>query len=186
MENLDLSEELMLTNQKLQLNGQALETMVFDPNFTLTDMNRGFRIFAVEESLDTIPARRYRLGGQAQSLMTVFLHAQILHPGEFDPRTRVMIKIETELFEKSAIWNRTFDRQDMPHSFSAALLGSLLVVLQNTEKNMPLLICPSSDFLSLALFKEPRTDVLMGHHGFVLFIGIPPINTATLSSRPRK
>jgi hypothetical protein len=146
-------------------------------------INWGFRIFAVEESLDTIPARRYRLRGQAPSLMTVFLHAQILHPGEFDPRTRVMIKIETELFEKSEIWNLTFDRQDIPHSFSTVLLGTLL---QNTEKNIPLLICPSSDFLSLALFKEPRTDVLMGHHGFVLSIGIPLINTATLSSRPRK
>lgn len=44
MENLDLSEELMLTDQELQLNEQALDTdqvMVFDPNFTLTNMNRG-------------------------------------------------------------------------------------------------------------------------------------------------
>ena len=156
-ENLDLSEELMLTDEELQLNEQALGTdqvMVFDPNFTLADMNRGFRIFALEESLDTIPARSYRLGGQAPSLMTVFLHAQILHPGEFDSRTRVMIKIETEFLEKSEIWNLTFDREEIPHSFSAALFGSLLVVLQNTEKNLPLLICSSSDFLSRALVKE--------------------------------
>jgi hypothetical protein len=116
--------------------------------------NRGFRIVAVEESLETIPARRYRLGGQVPSLMTVFLHAQILYPGEFDSRTRVMIKIQTEFLEKSEIWNLTFDRQEIPHSFSAALWGSLLVVLQNTEKNIPLLICSSSDFLSRALVKE--------------------------------
>jgi hypothetical protein len=157
MPNLDLCQELAPTEEELQWNNQTIETdkmMVFDPNFTLAEMGSGFRIFAFEDSLSTIPARRYKLPGPVANLMTVFLDARVLKPGEFDPRLKVMIKTETNLVQKSEILCLTFDRPDIPVTFSSALLGGLLWILQNTQKNVPLLVCSSSEFLLRVLVKE--------------------------------
>jgi hypothetical protein len=60
--SLDLSDELALTNEEGQLNKMSIDAdrvMTFDANFTLENIGGGFRIFAVEELLDEIPARRY-------------------------------------------------------------------------------------------------------------------------------
>jgi hypothetical protein len=48
----------------------------------------------------------------------------------------------------------TFDRPEIPLTFTSALLGWLLLILQDTPRNMPLLTCSSSDFLSRALIKK--------------------------------
>ncbi len=61
---------------------QTDEIMVFDPNYTLTNISSGFRIFAAEEPLSAIPARRYDIIGPDPKIMTVFLHAQIVRPGQ--------------------------------------------------------------------------------------------------------
>jgi hypothetical protein len=37
--------------------------MVFDPDFRLSNIERGFRIFAFEESLNEIPVRRNKIPG---------------------------------------------------------------------------------------------------------------------------
>ena len=65
--------------------------MTFDPNFTLSNIANGFRIFAFEESLNEIPAQRSRIPGQDLALMTVFLHARVFNPNEFNPKIEVMI-----------------------------------------------------------------------------------------------
>jgi hypothetical protein len=60
--SLDLSDELALTNEEGQLNKMSIDAdrvMTFGANFTLENIGGGFRIFAVEESLNEIPARRY-------------------------------------------------------------------------------------------------------------------------------
>ncbi|KAJ7893569.1 hypothetical protein B0H13DRAFT_1625145, partial [Mycena leptocephala] len=47
---LDLSQELSLTNDELESNKKPLQTdhiIVFDPNFTLSNMADGFRIFCL-------------------------------------------------------------------------------------------------------------------------------------------
>ncbi|KAJ7133118.1 hypothetical protein C8R44DRAFT_611585, partial [Mycena epipterygia] len=64
--NLDLCEELALTDEEREYNKQPIETdrvIVFDPNYTLNNIETGFRIFASEESLIEIPARRYKIHG---------------------------------------------------------------------------------------------------------------------------
>jgi hypothetical protein len=47
----------------------------------------------------------------------------------------------------------TFDRPEIPLTFSSGLLGGLLYTLQNTQRNVPHLICTSSDFLARTLVK---------------------------------
>jgi hypothetical protein len=95
--NLDFCEELALTDKELECNKKPIETdarMFFDPNFSVSTLENGFRIFAFEDSLNKILARRYKLTGPDPSLMTVFLYAYIVRPGEFDPTVKVMIKTE--------------------------------------------------------------------------------------------
>jgi hypothetical protein len=66
----------------------------------------------------------------------------------------VTVKTETDFNVESETLSLTFDRPEIPLIFSSALLGGLLVVLQNTQKNVPLLVCSSSGFLSQALVKD--------------------------------
>ncbi|KAJ7135612.1 hypothetical protein C8R44DRAFT_550964, partial [Mycena epipterygia] len=50
--NPDLCNELSLTEEELQLNKGPLEhdqIMVYDPNFSLSNMGDGFRIFAFDD-----------------------------------------------------------------------------------------------------------------------------------------
>jgi hypothetical protein len=70
MPNLDLCDEFALTEEELQWNEQPIETdkiMVFDPNFSLHNIGSGFRIFAIEESLNTIAAKRCKLADRTQA-----------------------------------------------------------------------------------------------------------------------
>jgi hypothetical protein len=102
--NLDVNQELGLTNDELESNKKPLQTdhiMVFDPNFTLSDMADDFRIFAFEESLHEIATRRYKIFGAQPTVMTVFLHAHVLHAGEFEPLLEVMIKTVTDNIQQN-------------------------------------------------------------------------------------
>ena len=83
-----VGKDLTLTDQERQWNEQPLATdriTVYDPDFSLSGMTSGFRIFAFEESLNVIPAKRYTILGDEPQLTTAFLHAKIFHPGEFQP-----------------------------------------------------------------------------------------------------
>src|ERR1700761_6754149 len=48
----------------------------------------------------------------------------------------------------------TFDKPNIPRSFSSALLGRLLYTLQHCPRNQPLLLCASSDLLLRMLVKH--------------------------------
>jgi hypothetical protein len=98
--------------------------------------------------------RRYNINELDPSLMIVFLNAHITRPGKHNPGLRVMIRTETDLVVETETLSLTFDRAEIPSTFWSALLGGLLVVLQNTQRNVPLLVCSSSDFLSRALVKD--------------------------------
>ena len=87
-------------------------------------------------------------------MTSVFLHACIQHLGEFNANIELLIKKEMNGQQNSIILPLTFDRVEIPPTFPSALLGGLLIVLQNTERNVPLLISSSSDFLLRALVKE--------------------------------
>ncbi|KAJ6545957.1 hypothetical protein B0H10DRAFT_1969818 [Mycena sp. CBHHK59/15] len=135
MWNPDLCEELALTDEKLQWNEQPIETdhtMVFDPNFTLSHMEKGFRIFAFEESLNGISARK--ISGPSPGLMTVILHAQVLRPEEFDQSVNVMVTTETEDARESEILSLTFDNPEIPLSFTSALSGDFLLQAQVKDR----------------------------------------------------
>jgi hypothetical protein len=98
-------------------------------------MGSGFRIFAAEKSLSAVPARRYNIGRPDPSLMTIFLHPQIVHPGQYDSGLKVTIKTETDLVVESETLSLTFDRPEIPSIFSFALLGGLLVVFQTLRSH---------------------------------------------------
>jgi hypothetical protein len=53
----------------------------FNPNFTLSNMADGFRIFAFEESLDEVPTRRSKVPGSDPEILTVFLHTHRQYSG---------------------------------------------------------------------------------------------------------
>jgi hypothetical protein len=157
MHNLDLCHELVLTDEELESNKQPLQidtVQTFDPNFTLSNIESGFPIFAFEDSLNEVPAWRMKLAGEIPSLMTVFLHAHIQHAGEFSPTIKLSIQTETDTLRDSEIITLTFDRQEIPLTFSSALLGGLLRILKNIQRNVPLPVCSSSDFLSRMLVQE--------------------------------
>jgi hypothetical protein len=116
-------------------------------------MIEDFRIPAFEDSLHEIPAGRSKLPGQP-TIMTVLLHARVDRPAEFEPLLEVMIKMVTDTTEENKILSMPFDRPEIPLIFSSALLGGLLFVLQTSQRNVPLLVCSSSDFLSRTLVKE--------------------------------
>jgi hypothetical protein len=67
--------------------------MAFDPDFSLDNIGSGFRIFATGESLNAIAAEQYKTGGPGPSPITVFLHADILYPGEFGSSIRAKQKL---------------------------------------------------------------------------------------------
>jgi hypothetical protein len=156
--NGDLCEDLALTNAELEANEMAIQTdqaMVFNPDFTLAKIETGFRIFASEESLNEISAKR-RIHGEAPRTITYFLHPQISHAGEFEPEIKLSFTRVIDSVQDSMALSMTFDRADIPMTFSSALLGALLLILQNTQQDVPLLICASSDFLLRALVKDRK------------------------------
>jgi hypothetical protein len=98
IQNLDLSEELALTEEEQEVNNHPIQinhSMVFDPNIFLSNMESGFRIFAEEESLNEISTRRYKIPGPEPDVMTVFLSARIFHPAEFEPKIEIVMQTET-------------------------------------------------------------------------------------------
>jgi hypothetical protein len=67
--NGDLCENLALTNVEPEANKMAIQAdqaMVFNPDFTLTKIETGFRIFASDKSLNEISAKRC-IHGEASS-----------------------------------------------------------------------------------------------------------------------
>jgi hypothetical protein len=128
--NLDLCAQLALTEEEREQNKQPIQvdrTMVFDPDYTLSNVAGGFRIFADNESLNAIPARRYRIPGEVPSLMTIFLQARVIHAGEFEPIIQTAITTETNMAHNSEFISLTFDRPEIPMNFTSALLGGLLL-----------------------------------------------------------
>jgi hypothetical protein len=157
MPNVDLTDKLALINNEHDLNNKKIETdevMIFDPNFTLTNMAEGFRIFASEDSLTGVSARKSKLNEPDPPLLTIFLHASIENPGEFEPTIRLTIKAVTNTKENSEILSLSFDKPEIPVTFQSALLGGLLFVLQNTKRNVPMLVCSSSEFLLQILITQ--------------------------------
>jgi hypothetical protein len=101
--------------------------------------------------------------------MTVFIHARVLRAGEFEPLLEVMIKTVTDNTQQNETLSVTFDRPEIPLTFSLALLGGLLFALQNTQRNVPLLIFSSSEILARTLVKErPKFENDMVRPNFIL------------------
>jgi hypothetical protein len=94
------------------------------------------------------------MAGPDPSSMTVNLYARVVRPGEFEPILHVAINTECAGSHESETLAITFDRPDIPLCSASALLGGLLTVLQSTQKNIPLLVCSSCDYLLRALVKE--------------------------------
>jgi hypothetical protein len=126
MENLDLNQELALTNDEPKWNTKPLEAeqiMIFNPNFALSNMTEGFRIFAFEDALHEIPSRRSKLPGLQPTTTTVFLYARVHRSGEFEPLLEVMIKTVTDTTEATKKLSMTFDQPEITLTFSSTLLG---------------------------------------------------------------
>ncbi len=86
--------------------------------------------------------------------MAVFINARVFKPDEFDSGLNVIVKTETDLTQRSENLWLTFDRPEIPLTFSSALLGGQLFILQNTQSNVPLLVCTSSEYLLQVIIKE--------------------------------
>jgi hypothetical protein len=64
MQNLDLCEDLSLTDEEREGNkllGETDQIMVYDPDYSLRDIANVFRVFAFEDSLTELPGRRYKI-----------------------------------------------------------------------------------------------------------------------------
>jgi hypothetical protein len=149
---------IWLTVEEVESNSKPIgpdQSIAFDPNYTLSNIHDGFRIFSAEGSLKDIPGRRFKFRGPVPETRTVFLHAQVQRSGEFNPVLKATIKIENNA-RLDRILSATFDRPEIPRTFNSALLSGLLNVLESTYLDVPLLICSSSEFLSRVIVKERR------------------------------
>ena len=147
-----------LTPEEMELNSQPIRTgevMTFDPDFTLNNIGQGFRIFAFDDSLNEVPARRTVIPGDEPPLLTLFLHAHIQHAGEFNAEIHLTVKSVTiDHREDCTLLIMTFDKPNIPRSLPSALLGGLLYTLQHCPRNQPLIVCTSSDLLLRMLVKD--------------------------------
>lgn len=87
-------------------------------------------------------------------MITFFLHAQILHPGHYKPEIRLRCTRASKTSQESMTLSMTFDRPNIPLTYTSGLLGGLILILQNAPKNTPLLICTSADYLLRMLVTE--------------------------------
>ncbi|KAJ7271786.1 hypothetical protein C8J57DRAFT_1064925, partial [Mycena rebaudengoi] len=113
----DLCDELELTAMEREENTCPRESdriITFNPDFTLSNMRSGFRIFAFEESLNDVAARRYKVPGQVSDQIKIFIHARILHPGEYNPIIQVSIKMHDD----TQLMSLSFDRPEILSTFS--------------------------------------------------------------------
>jgi hypothetical protein len=64
MPNFDLCDDLALSEEELDSNKMSIEVdqaMTFSPDFTLLNIETGFRIFASSESLNEILTKKYKI-----------------------------------------------------------------------------------------------------------------------------
>jgi hypothetical protein len=148
--NLNLSDELALTDEEQQGNNSPIQpdiAMTFDPNIVLSNLENGFRIFATEDSPNEISTTRYKTPLKEEpDLKTIFLHARILHPGEFEPTIEVVMSTETDGAPPRLVLSLTFDVSGIPLTFASALLGGVIFILQNTESIYLFLSAPHPIF----------------------------------------
>jgi hypothetical protein len=113
------------TPAETEVNSHPLQTgevKNFDPNFTLNNIDRGFRIFAFGDCLNKVPARRLLHTGHKPSLLTVFLHPHIRHAGEFNTEIHLtVITVTHDYQEDCKVLLMRFDKPSIPRSFSSAL-----------------------------------------------------------------
>jgi hypothetical protein len=157
----DLCDELKLTPDELNVNQEDIEidkAMTYDTNFRLTSADDGFRIFAMGESMNEISARRqhHRPRDLAPEAITAFIHIKVLQAGQHDPKILTRFKLLSEKSRKDETVYLTFDDPTIRRNFRSGILGATLALLQKIPKNIPLLICCSSDFLLKTLIKDRR------------------------------
>ncbi|KAJ6469856.1 hypothetical protein C8R45DRAFT_837041 [Mycena sanguinolenta] len=133
--NGDLCEDLALTTEELERNQCGVKgTFTFDPDFRLKDISHGLRIFGDNTGMRQIGAKRYRRTNLAQPRLTVFIHVSITRPNADEAQMKVMILDDSETVFKDAL-ALSFTTLAPRASFSTALLGRLLWVIQSPDPN---------------------------------------------------
>ncbi|KAK6987842.1 hypothetical protein R3P38DRAFT_3230011 [Favolaschia claudopus] len=141
------------------MNERGESGLIFDPFYRLTDVSHGFRIFASEDYLRTLPAKRYNtepLPLPPQDHWLIYLNALVKDSGQSNAEIYTRIAVENSVKIDSLCIKPTFIDYDPPPSFHTALLAGLLYALQDTPKSVPITILSSTNFLGSA-FVTKRT-----------------------------
>lgn len=95
----DLCEHLILSEMEKNRNERGREDqdvqMTFDPDFRVTDLSHGFRIFVFEDHTTQIPAKRYSLLDPTSTTVDVYLHAKVNNPGQMSAEMQAMLLVQS-------------------------------------------------------------------------------------------
>lgn len=152
----DLCEHLMLSGAEKDRNIRGREDqdvqVTFDPDFRVTDISHGFRIFAFDDHITQFAAKCNNLPDPNYTTVDVYLHAKVNNPGQMSVEMQVMQLVQS----KDNVMLRdtfllSFPEQRMYASFNTTMLGGMLHIVCKLPKNIPLTVHTSSSFLGKVL-----------------------------------
>ncbi|KAJ7091776.1 hypothetical protein C8R44DRAFT_647200 [Mycena epipterygia] len=128
--------------------------LTFDPDYRLTGLSQGFRIFAFEDHMTQVPTKQFKLPQAESTTHDVYLHAKIKHPGQAHAKMEVMLLVRTrdnpDVLMKHLLLLSFLDKKILP-SFNTVILGGLLYIVRELSQDIPLNIHCCSNFLGKAL-----------------------------------
>ncbi|KAK7046865.1 hypothetical protein R3P38DRAFT_3346454 [Favolaschia claudopus] len=161
VENLDHCDTLALTEEE-QLANKGVgddKTLTFDPDYRLTDMSHGFRIFASDDYLQQTAAKRYGSLLTNGDELEAQIHARVSKPGQANSEMTALIHLrQPNQVDQTLALRLSFTEWDLYPSFNTALLGGLLHIISSTPLNTPLKVFTTSDFLGKTFVKN-RCDI---------------------------
>ncbi|KAJ7853400.1 hypothetical protein B0H13DRAFT_1904129 [Mycena leptocephala] len=155
--NRDLCEHLALSEAEKSGNDQGSQDgrFTFDPAFRLTDFSHGFRIFASEDHTTELATKRYPMTNHDPTVLEVYLHAKIRHPGETHAQMHVMILVRgNDHVKMKRSLLLSFPDTNLYPSFNTAILGGLLYVAQEVPRYILLTVHCCSTFLGKTLVTD--------------------------------
>ncbi|KAJ7881455.1 hypothetical protein B0H13DRAFT_1891329 [Mycena leptocephala] len=175
--NNDLCDNLKLSEIEESSNSHGREDedalLTFDPDFRLSHLSCGFRIFALEDHTTELPTKRYNMPNPNSIALDVYLHAKIFHPREEHAQMHAMLLVqakptanahsEVKMRESLIV---SFPDTKVDPSFNTALLAGLFHALRELPQDTTLTVHCCSNLLGKVLVTD-RTNYennLLGPH----------------------
>jgi hypothetical protein len=148
---------LKLTDEEVTLNKNVTileNTFTFDPDFRLKTLEQGMRIFADNTCSTRYPTRRIDPGTDKPQ-KTIYLYTKLHNVKDHEPLLDVGIRIDQpQKAGKNERFHLTLDDEKIPLNSKTAWLAALLLALEKTDRDDPILICSTSETLVYLFVKK--------------------------------